>query len=209
MGCDIHTVAQIKKYDWSDNWYTTLLDVAGEDRDYNSFAVMANVRNGHGFAGVPTGEGWKPLSKPKGIPADYKFNVYGDDEGQDHDVWLGDHSYSWFTLSEIKNYWNTNYRGKSYERCGVVTKNEYIKMKEESRSPNEWSGDVCGQNIVKVAEKVFDIANNDCTHVKIKWNMPTEKCCFYLMAVIKELEFLAKSREVLEESIRLVFGFDS
>src|ERR1700760_96312 len=40
------------------------------DRSYDTFAILADVRNGHGFAGVSTGEGFTPVSMPKGLPGD-------------------------------------------------------------------------------------------------------------------------------------------
>ena len=40
------------------------------DRNYNLFAILANVRNGTAFAGCKTGEGFNPISNPKGVPSD-------------------------------------------------------------------------------------------------------------------------------------------
>ncbi len=41
-----------------------------DDRHYDVFAMLANVRNGFGFAGVDTGDGFEPLSDGRGLPAD-------------------------------------------------------------------------------------------------------------------------------------------
>lgn len=43
MGCDIHSIGQVKTKDGK--WVTKLARVAGDDRNYDSFAVMADVRN--------------------------------------------------------------------------------------------------------------------------------------------------------------------
>ena len=37
-------------------------------RDYNSFAVLGDVRNGLGFAGVKTGEGFNYITARRGLP---------------------------------------------------------------------------------------------------------------------------------------------
>lgn len=39
-------------------------------RNYNLFSILANVRNGVGFAGCKTGEGFEPIAMPRGFPAD-------------------------------------------------------------------------------------------------------------------------------------------
>lgn len=52
------------------------MDVAtfwDDERHYQLFSVLADVRNGYGFAGVPTGEWVKPISSPRGIPQDFEY----------------------------------------------------------------------------------------------------------------------------------------
>jgi hypothetical protein len=39
-------------------------------RNYDLFAMLAGVRNGRGFAGIKTGDGFIPISEPRGWPAD-------------------------------------------------------------------------------------------------------------------------------------------
>ncbi len=72
MGCDIHGVFQRRDgSEWVD--IATLWD---EERHYQLFAVLAGVRNGYGFAGVPTGERVKPISSPRGLPKDFAYEFY-------------------------------------------------------------------------------------------------------------------------------------
>lgn len=73
MGTDIHLMLQVKQ---GGNW----LDIepcAGwsRPRNYDLFAILANIRNGSGFAGVPTGEGFVPISEPRGIPQDLQYRI--------------------------------------------------------------------------------------------------------------------------------------
>ena len=83
MGCDIHLYVERKVegawksvHDFApDKYGEGVADVSYEDRwysdrNYDLFAILADVRNGHGFAGVATGEGFTPIADPKGIPAD-------------------------------------------------------------------------------------------------------------------------------------------
>lgn len=72
MGCDIHSVFQARK---GDEW----VDVAtfwDDERHYQLFSVLADVRNGYGFAGVQTGEWVKPISSPRGLPEDFAYECY-------------------------------------------------------------------------------------------------------------------------------------
>lgn len=69
MGTDIHSVAQVRK---DGKWLTVLQDVCGDGRNYDTFAMLANVRNGRGFAGVKTGDGFPFIAEPRGLPDDFQ-----------------------------------------------------------------------------------------------------------------------------------------
>lgn len=120
MGCDIHFFVERKingkwesadkitknkyydkKYpeeeqefvvDYEDRFYS--------GRNYNLFAILADVRNGSGFAGCDTGDGFSPISEPKGIPEDVCSFIQSESDG-----WAGDgHSHSYFTVEELLAY---------------------------------------------------------------------------------------------------------
>src|SRR4030095_14523751 len=118
MECDIHLCVEVKKNgEWrrslppkpldeslakqaksGDAYYVRCAAVTWyDDRNYNTFAMLANVRNGYGFAGCDTGDGFQPISKPRGLPKDLSAEVLAisKDAGDEHDIWLGDHSHSW------------------------------------------------------------------------------------------------------------------
>jgi hypothetical protein len=44
-------------------------------RNYNLFSILADVRNGVGFAGCKAGEGFEPISMPRGFPVDASPSV--------------------------------------------------------------------------------------------------------------------------------------
>ena len=121
MGCDIHLYVENRV---NGAWRAAECFVQDKDdpkscadvpyekrlysgRNYNLFSILADVRNGYGFAGVPTGAGYKPMSKPKGLPADVSPEVKAVS-----DQWDGDgHSHSWFTVAEIMAYdWTPSIR---------------------------------------------------------------------------------------------------
>src|SRR3990172_3709211 len=69
-----------------DGWY--------HDRNYDVFAILANVRNGHDVTGTKSSDGLKFISDCRGIPEDVSPEV-----GE----WMrdGDHSHTWVLLSEV------------------------------------------------------------------------------------------------------------
>ena len=67
MGTDIHSIAQVKR---DGQWVTVAIGIAGDQRNYNTFAMLANVRNGRGFAGCWTSTGFPVIHEPRGLPSD-------------------------------------------------------------------------------------------------------------------------------------------
>lgn len=96
MGCDIHIIAEVKKDGvWRKNIHKIFKNEFYEkdeknkpkdmqfdfcinefesnptnSRNYDWFAILADVRNGRGFAGINTGDGFKVIAEPKGLPDD-------------------------------------------------------------------------------------------------------------------------------------------
>lgn len=58
MGTDIHGVFQA----FDNGQWRDVESSYEQDRHYQLFAVLAGVRNGYGFAGVPTGEPVTPIA---------------------------------------------------------------------------------------------------------------------------------------------------
>ena len=147
MGCDIHGVLQSRGYDGKFHTECEMEDT----RNYKLFAILANVRNGYGFAGVPTHEAIQPIAEPRGLPEDFKVfgdeHVYGFDNRKE---WLGDHSRTWLTATEIRDYpyWDT-----PIEFCGIIPKDVYTKRVPGS-IPHEWSGGVWGRILLSQTTKI-------------------------------------------------------
>lgn len=153
MGCDIHLyVERLNNGVWEacDNWkvskdeYDSGRKVVDYDsyfykgRNYDLFSILANVRNGYGFAGVPTGEGFIPISMPRGVPGDcckeYKDEVANWD--------CDGHSHSYITVAEIMSYDWTQRIGKT----GIVDLKGLARWKTQGK-PENWSGVISGQGI--------------------------------------------------------------
>lgn len=212
MGTDVHAVWQAKKNgEWVDvpsKWK--------QDRHYLLFSWLANVRNGFGFAGIPTYDAIKPIALPRGIPEDFEC-VDGDhpaslESVDDHRrewmlrykeeyllpdgryrVWIGDHSYSWLTADEILK----AQRPGPVNRTGVIPIQEYRKW--DGKTPLErWSGGISGPGIV-VASMPSRITSKT-THVQVEWEAPDGLDYF-----VDEVRRMKQEHG----EVRLVFGFDS
>lgn len=86
MGCDIHIAVQVKN---NDEWFTIIHPMGAYNcRNYRLFAILAGVRNAFDII---------PISQPKGLPEGFI-------EQEHYPFWIGDHSFSFLTLQEIKNY---------------------------------------------------------------------------------------------------------
>jgi len=146
-------------------------------RNYNLFAILANVRNGFGFAGIPTGEGFVPISEPRGLPKDMSEDLVmlanSEYAKNSHEIWkeftkkygagwLGDHSWSWITLAELLlNDWdqNTVHRGQ-------VMPATWIEWKDSGdNSPQQWTGAHWGKG-VRVISEVAAFALKECLKVE-------------------------------------------
>jgi hypothetical protein len=206
MGCDIHGIFQKKV---GDVWEDISSDYE-QNRHYQLFAVLANVRNGFGFAGVRTGDTVEPISEPRGLPPDFEM-VDGNDEDGSHlvknssiltpwrrenypndlDVWMGDHSHSWLTADEMLA-WFDNAPTVVHE--GVISRKDYEEWDGVS-SPSDYCGGISGRDVVMFPEKGW-------TYIRVGWNasLATELAYFF-----DEVRKLQKEHG----EVRFVFGFDS
>jgi hypothetical protein len=158
---------------------------SGEDvtaysgRNYDLFAILANVRNGSGFAGCDTGDGFVSMvdlgagagdlgddgRHQRGVPDDMSAelrriydgvtaNETDPDVDDDYDDWLGDHSFSWVTMREAIDY---DY-SRSTKHRGVVDANEYRQWVAAGRigPPSDYSGGVSGPGVRHVTNEEMD-----------------------------------------------------
>lgn len=127
------------------SWNQPYTDQPYLGRNYDLFAILANVRNSTGFANGRTLHGFKPISNPKGLPEDASDEVKEllDNYG---------YGYSYFTLKELKDYdWE-----QQIVRVGVITEEQYVKMKETRQNPDTWCGGAGGRNVITVTADDMD-----------------------------------------------------
>lgn len=157
MGCDIHLTAEYrdKAGVWHNDDLTTEPDEYGDTdphhkqdydhglyngRNYDLFAILADVRNGRGFAGVKTGEGFEPIADPRGVPHDAAEITRDYQEAYGSDG----HSHSYFTVAELLAYdWT-----QTTTKQGVVGYRELARWKLQG-APTSWSGSIDGPGITQ------------------------------------------------------------
>jgi hypothetical protein len=159
------------------------------DRCYNLFAQLADVRNGTGFAGVDTGEGFLPIAPQRGLP-----EGCDNEEGE-----FGDHSFSWLTLAELEAY--------DLDRVtvcrGIVDRKTYEAW-DRKGSPDNWCGGISGPD-VKIITDAQARAGEPGTYVKIAWARTYRQAGGnFWKLVLPSLQRLGTP-----ENVRIVFGFDS
>lgn len=111
--------------DWVATSLVKLPEPWWESRDYETFARLAGVRNGHGV---------RPISEPRGLPADWNeyYPDFGDDSWRTE---LGDHSHSWLLASEILDFtWGP------VDRAGQVKWGDWLTWRENgfAGAPDTW-----------------------------------------------------------------------
>lgn len=235
MGCDIHFYVEAKKNDKWESADTWVVDTDYDEprktvpykqafysgRNYNLFAILADVRNGRGFAGCDTGDRFNPISEPKGLPEDVSPEVK-----QESDRWDGDgHSHSFHTLAALLAYdWTqvTKHRGF----CTALEYWDWNRYRRgDGRGPESYCGDVSGAMVKKITSPQMDEFLKPITekggrydeiraaieargarlYAAIEWEEPYYRSCSnFLGEVIPRLLRLGAP-----EDVRIVFWFDN
>ena len=240
MGTDIHMACEVRRdgkwhlvtdkvflnpwydpnstYTWCQEQYT---NIPYDGRNYSLFAILANVRNGYGFAGCKTGDGFIPISKPKGYPDDMcdelLSDIYMSDDSYDdlnRPYLSNEHSASYLTLQELLNFdWTRTSRS-----CGWVSEETYKDYIMKGLHPDTWCGGVSGQNIIHLTE--FEMAALIQGNYKRIEGKTYYTFCYFNPKTYAEFAggFYENTIPVLktlipegvtEEDVRIVFDFDS
>jgi hypothetical protein len=167
MGCDIHLYTD-KRIDgvWkpidsferdtpdnnNPNGYLFSKGGLYKGRNYDLFAILANVRNGHGFAGVKTGAGFNPIAQPKGVPADatVEYREIVEQWGSDG------HSHSYFTLRDLLDYdWT-----QTTQKEGFTAFPEWQQWagwrRSDGQGPESYCGGVSGPSVKHIEAGQMD-----------------------------------------------------
>lgn len=225
MGTDIHCFVEKFNYE-EDKWeqvtgfisdmYEPNRNYFSEDRfkdatspidgrNYNLFAMLADVRNGFGFAGVDTGDRIEPISYPKGLPEDISEEVLKEAE----EVMIDSHSHSWLTLREILDY----DKSKKKVHRGFVTTDVYKKFLEDG-DPYPCCGGVGGERVLIVDKnekdpiKVQEENPDKTVYCQIEWTERVEEfATLFYEHSIPQLKIISDSDNF--DDVRIVFWFDN
>jgi len=256
MGTDIHSIAQVMR---DGQWVTVAIGIDGDQRSYNTFAMLANVRNGTGFAGCRTSTGFPVIHEPRGLPDDLEVDEDSDgvlvDKSQLVCAWdwdgnekpidspeawrvkyitdedprmsMGDHSFSWCTLAELRAFIENVAKKTETFLVGVVSRADYEEHEKTGKPYESWYGedgrdDHChlvvnsivwplpwwdspaGVGVVYEEGGLADFY----THVHTSWpvNAAEES---RLCQIEAALSLVANRAGVNADNLRFVYGFDS
>jgi hypothetical protein len=173
-------------------------------RNYDAFAILADVRNGRGFAGVKTGDGFNIISEPKGFPTNMSPEVTEWAESLEHTP-------SWLTLKEILDFnWNQTTRHEGWMNL------EIYKLWDKTKSPDDYCGGVAGRNIEHILMNEADRLLKDPSkidpkkeyYVNISFNESyIESFGSYYTELIPKMKEVAPNND--PSKIRMIFYFDS
>jgi len=230
MGCDIHIGIQVQDESGSWRhvpWQRELYEhereagvkpaegipIAPEvfdNRNYDLFGILADVRNGVGFAGVKTGDSWPSIAPDRGLPEDADVKHVPDDPRYAEDGeprYLGDHSFTWVSLDELKAFgWDSVAR----QQLGVVKADEYEKLSSVGDSPESYCSGITGPGVQVYSPESYQEARSsaalaEAPYVRMAWDESARSAtCDWPGQVIPWLESLAAGRP-----LRLLMGFDS
>jgi hypothetical protein len=191
-----------------------------DDRDYNVFSILADVRNGGAFV---------PIADPRGLPEDMSPQLEGASVDQEEDgPDLGEHSQTWLTLDEVLGYdWD-----QTAEVGGLVDPWNF-ELWRRNGVPESWCGGVGGGGVEHVSnERMAEIIDSG----ELKWGGPepaepthflssrpytTSPIKSYYTEVKWRVRYGDEAKHFLEmverdlvplgkpEDVRLIFGFDS
>jgi hypothetical protein len=240
MGCDIHAAIEFKQ---NGKWHAqtrpnpyvkyntpeTPPDEREPDvtarlhfgRNYDAFAILANVRNGHGFAGIKTGDCFTPLSDGRGLPHDIT-------EAGKH-ACSGEHSETWISLKELLDYdWTEQIKHQGYVDVEVFEK--WDRVKQWTPRPSEYCGGIGGASVaVESEDKMRQIvesivggkSGNDWTEAiqTLKKLHPHTYCLVHWQESCADAagelwtkvvpEMLRTAKDVGIDNVRMVMNFDS
>ncbi len=200
MGCDIHLAVERKE---NGQWKKQSHVDGYDERNYVLFGVLADVRNGTGFAGCKIHSPNPPIDYPRGLPENMDPS-YGKYE-------LGEHSFSWLTLKELQGYdWNQKMETfcvvpLSHFKKRVANYGESVPLEMDSYPYDSWHGAMYGETISAYRGLSYYAESNKKISVRDVWRCPIRlRVRHFHDYFMPMLATLGKP-----DDIRIVFGFDS
>jgi hypothetical protein len=213
MGCDIHIYVEKKnnekweaikgKNPYFCKWSKEEFVFEGwmyNGRNYNLFAILADVRNSYNV---------KPISTPRGLPTDVSEYVQKESE----DWGCDGHSHNYYTFYEILNYdWDYN----CVENDAFVSEEVYKQFKETGNPYPCCKGVSGGRTEIILNSEMDAIINgnsfrfNDKSYyTAIKWKETHREIA---SAFLNNISTFIKENNLSEKDLhdyRIVFWFDN
>lgn len=192
-----------KDKDWyRRSWYN--------GRNYDLFAMLANVRNGHGFAGIDTGDGFKPIAETRGLPEDF----VPDEHLLEHDNPEWGHDRQWLSLREVLDYPVQELETK---QRGWVSAEEFKNWLEgDDNGPRTYCGGVDGPSIkhvdvatmTKIVKGELEKEPGKQYYCRLEWGESYfEAASYFFETVVPCVKELVGDEGV--DDVRFVMWFDS
>lgn len=156
-----------------------------DSRNYDVFGILADVRNGSGFAGIDTGDGFVPIDSPRGLPSDLSpeirgmLDLHGDDDSHAYRAsveellgpgWTSttskDGKYTWW--NHPQGFWLGDHSHShvsvaellAYDWTRTTKKRGWVDpwnfdLWRRDGRPQGWSGGVSGQDIEHVSNQTL------------------------------------------------------
>lgn len=234
MGCDIHCALEVRiagkwqAQKFPNPYFGKYGDKEKENfkfnaggRNYDTFAILGNVRNGTGFAGCVTGDGFNFIQDSRGLPNDVDKNTLT--------ALSDEHSAGYVTARELIEFdWT-----QVSTHHGIVDAcvfEEWDRRKQWEPAPREYCGGVSGQSVKIISEDemrqiVSSVVGDsrgkerDDAIKKLKQDYYNHYCSVsWVEGYAKSTgDFFTKSFPVVlkyaaihgHDNVRLVFDFDS
>lgn len=134
-----------ERSDWQENEFD---EHPTDARSYDWFAILADVRNGRGFAGVRTGDGFNVIAEPRGVPKDATKEWKKEVKSWGYDM----HSQSYLSVEDFDNFdWK-----QTTKKEGVIKLNEYKQLRGTNKCPDSWCGGVNGPKVLTITQSEAD-----------------------------------------------------
>lgn len=211
MGTDIHLFAEVRQPNGSWLAHCNPDETPHEfdiERNYNLFAILADVRNAIGFAGVQTAlERLSVIAEPRGLPDKLSPAIF---EAMEYN-----HTHSWLMLEEILSFDWTQLVQKTGLVSWAIWQEWQGWARDRGEQPKGWAGDVWGPGIKIISEEEAQILHKNETllaeqntyhlHVRSNWTISyPDTCKQFWHNIIPRLLHLGKP-----DLVRLTFSFDS
>ncbi len=198
MGIDIHSVAQILV---ESKWKTVATAIGGDNRNYGLFGPLAGIGR------------TEAIQEPRGVPPDFDMSRFMHafiQDDQEHNIFLGHDSHSWFTLEELSNHF-----AEREAQSALLTAEQFQEFDPDC---DEYSDDEKEPDVIFEPMQYTVKCNLADNHLDDPdWHDEDFRIRVWfagrkhpeLAGLVNDMEEIACAFYVEPSDIRIVFGFDT